>query len=407
MVHQSDDIRRQLAKSSLYPQESLLEVSRKPSSLFIGVPKEHAHQESRVGLTPDAVGLLTNSGHEVWIETSAGIEAKFSDNEYSEAGAKIVYSHEEIFKADVILKIEPPTDEEFSFIKPGRTLISALQLGHRRADYFKKICDKKLTAIGFELIEDKVGGAPLVRAMSEIAGSTVMLIAAEYLSNGKDGQGIILGGVTGVAPAEVVILGAGTVAEHAGRAALGLGANIKVFDNEIYRLRRLKHALNQQVFTSVIDAATLEHAVQEADVLIGAIRAQRGRARHVVSEEMVSGMKKGAVIIDVSIDQGGCVETTELTTHRNPVFTKYGVIHYGVPNIASRVSRSATYALSNIFTPMLLQSGDLGGMEEMVFANKWFMKGVYAYKGNLTNAYIGSKFSLRHKDLELFRAARI
>jgi alanine dehydrogenase len=396
-----------LAKeSTLSPQEALLKVRHKKASLFIGIPKETSFQENRIALTPDGVSLLVNNGHEIWVETGAGIEAKFSDKEYSDAGAKIIYTRSEVFHADIILKVEPPTVSEISMMKPGKALISALQLGNQNIDYLNAINKKKLTSLAYEFIEDKAGGMPAIRAMSEIAGSTVMLIAAEYLSSAHEGKGIILGGITGVPPTRVVILGAGTVAEYAARAAIGLGAEIQIFDNHLYKLRRFKHALGHLIYTSTINNILLTEALKQADVVIGAVRPEKGKNRYIVTEEMVAQMKPGSIVIDVSIDQGGCIETSEITTHEKPVFVKYGVIHYCVPNIASRVARTATTALNNIFTPILNQAGEEGGFDEMIFSNHWLMKGVYSYNGNLTNQYIARKFSLKYKDLNLLLAAR-
>ncbi len=396
-----------LAKSSLYPQEEMLRVRKSKKSFFIGLPKEISLQENRISLTPDAVALLVSHGNEVWVETKAGEGSKFSDKQYSEAGAKIIYSPQEVYKADVILKIEPPTLEELEYFKPGQALISALQLGHLDQAYIDVLLRKKVTALAYEFIEDKVGGMPIIRAMSEIAGSTVMLIAAEYLSTVNKGKGVILGGITGVPPTKVVIIGAGTVAEYAARGALSLGAEIQVFDNQLYKLRRIKHTLGQQFYTSTIDTVTLSDSLKKADVVIGALRAEKGRARHVISEEMVSHMKPDSLIIDLSIDQGGCVATSEITTHDKPVFRKYDVIHYCVPNVASRVAHTATTALSNIFTPTILRAAEEGGVEEMIFSHKWFMKGVYTYKGALTNEFIARKFSMKFKNIELLMAARV
>lgn len=393
-------------QTGLYPKEAPAKVKGSKNSILIGVPKEVAAQEKRVLLTPEAVALLVNNGQRVLVETCAGKAAKFSDKEYSDAGAKVVYSAKEAFDAEVVLKVEPPTDEEIGFMRSGSCLLSALQLGKQNAEYIHGLNRKRITAVSFENLEDKVGGMPVVRAMSEIAGSTVMLVAAEYLSSVNDGKGLILGGITGVPPTQVVIIGAGTVAEYAARTALGLGASIKVFDNQIYKLRRIKQLLGQQVFTSTIDNYTLGQAIKEADVVIGALRAEKGRNKIVVSEEMVSAMMQGSIIIDVSIDQGGCIETAEMTSHETPTYVKHGVIHYCVPNIASRVARTASFALSNIFTPILLQMADLGGAEEMIFNYKWFMKGVYTYRGSLTNAHLGRKFMMTHKELQLLLAAR-
>jgi len=396
-----------LAKErQLYPQEALAEVKTSKKSLFIGIPKEVMMQEKRVPLTPDGVKLMVDNGHDIWIESGTGNPSKFTDKEYSEAGAKIVYSHKELFEAEIVLKVEPPTLEEIDMMKPGKTLFSALQLGNLNRPFFDSLFKKRINAVGYELIEDKVGGMPVVRAMSEIAGSSVMLIAAEYLSNVHNGKGVILGGITGVTPTKVVILGAGTVGEFAARTALGLGVDIQIFDNHLYKLRRIKHLLGQQVSTSTFEPGALSEALKNADVVIGALRGEKGRIRFMVTEDLISQMKPGSVIIDVSIDQGGCFETSEITTHQNPVFTKYGVIHYCVPNIASRVARTASTALSNIFTPILMELSESGGLDEMIFSQKWFMSGVYVYKGTLTNAAISRKIGLKYTDLGLLMAAR-
>lgn len=396
-----------LAKSSLSPQEQLLKVKKGRQSFCIGLPREISLQENRISLTPDAVAILVNNGHDIWVERKAGEGSKFSDKQYSEAGAKIMYSPEEVYKADIILKIEPPTLEEIEYFRPGQVLISALQPGHLEKDYVQALLKKRITALAWEYIEDKVGGIPIVRAMSEIAGSAVVLIAAEYLSSANKGKGIILGGITGVPPTKIVIIGAGTVAEYCGRAALSLGADIQIYDNHLYKLRRIKHTLGHQFYTSTIDTVTLSESLKSADVVIGALRAEKGRARHVVSEEMVSQMKPDSLIIDLSIDQGGCVATSEITTHAKPVFRKYDVIHYCVPNVASRVAHTATTALSNIFTPTILRAEEEGGVEEMILSHRWFLKGVYSYKGNLTNEALGRKFKLKYKNIELFMAARV
>jgi alanine dehydrogenase len=394
-------------QSTLYPQESPDLLKQNNNGLCIGIPHEVSLQENRIALTPDAVALLVRNGHEIWIEKGAGEGAKFTDQEYSEAGAKIVYSSQEVYEANVILKIEPLVEKEFSYLKTGQTIISTLNLPSLDRKYFAKLNEKKVIGIAFELIQDKVGGFPIIRTMSEIAGNTVMLIAAEYLSSVHDGRGVVLGGITGVPPTKIVIIGAGTVGEYAARTAHALGAEVKVFDKHIYRLQRLKYAVGQQIYTSIIDSDTLTDALMRADVVIGAIRSEDGIAPMVITEETVSKMKANSILIDVSIDQGGCFETSEMTTHKNPTFTKHEVIHYCVPNIASRVANTASIALSNIFTPFLLKTGNTGGIEEMIFANQWFLKGVYAYKGNLTNLSIANRFNLRYRDLNLLWAARL
>ncbi|MDW7695610.1 alanine dehydrogenase [Flammeovirgaceae bacterium SG7u.111] len=392
-----------------HPQEVLLKTPNKnKNAQKIGIPKELSRLEKRIALRPEAVSVLVNNGFEVVVESGAGLASKYTDPEFSEAGAKIVTSAKEAFESDLVLKIAPPTLEEIGYMKKGKTVISALQLGVISDEYFKALNKKDITSLAFELIEDKVGGLPLVRAMSEIAGSTVMLIAAEYLSCANDGKGIILGGITGVAPTKVVIIGAGTVAEYAARTAMGLGAEVKIFDNHIYKLRRLKEQVgHNNIYTSTIDTGSLHEALIRADVAIGAIRPERGRTPQIVSEETVADMKKDSVIIDVSIDQGGCFETSDVTNHMKPIFRKHGVIHYCVPNIASRVARTATAAVSNIFTPLLLQLGKLDGVDEMIFNHKWFAKGVYTYKGGTTSKYMADKFGLPYKNLDLIIAASI
>ncbi|RIJ42785.1 alanine dehydrogenase [Pontibacter oryzae] len=391
---------------ALYPKESMMAVEERRRSLFVGIPKENSFQENRVGLTPDSVKQLTDQGHRFHIEAGAGSHSKYSDNEYSEAGAKIVYSTEEVYEADIILKIAPPTYDEIEYLRPGQTLISAVHFGNLTSDYINALLRKKINAISFELIRDKSDAKPVVRAMSEIAGSTVMMVAAEYLSSSNEGKGIILGGITGVAPTKVVILGAGSVAEFATRAALGLGAEVRVFDNHIYKLRRLKHNVNAQIFTSTLDKAIMYNEIKQADVVIGAFVADEGQITCVVEESVVAQMNPGSIIIDVCIDQGGCFETSEITSHSRPIYRKYDVIHYCVPNIPSRVPRTATQALSNIFTPIFTEFSKYGGINEVLFMNDHYRSGVYIYKGSLTNAHIAKKFGMRYKELGLMIAVR-
>ncbi|WP_018343637.1 alanine dehydrogenase [Cytophaga aurantiaca] len=387
----------------LYPKEQLMKVRKQLPQLCIGIPKEIDGIENRVCLTPEAVALIVNNGHVVQVETGAGLNAKFSDREYSEAGAKIVYSKQEVFDSEIVLKVDPPTMEEIGYMKPGKTLISALQMSTLDAAYIAEINKKRITGLAYEFIEDKAGGKPVVKSMSEIAGSAVMLIAAEYLIS-KNGMGVILGGVTGVPSTKVLILGAGTVAEYAARTAIGLGAEVKVFDSHLYRLRRLKLNLGLQLYTSVIDTVNLRKELREADVVIGSLRAEEGTSC-LVTDEMVAEMKPNSIIVDVSIDQGGCFETSEITNHMSPIFRKYDVIHYCVPNIPSRVARTATVSLSNIFAPILLQIAEAGGVEEMIHHKEWFMNGIYSYKGYLTNSIMAKKYTVSYKDIKLLTAS--
>lgn len=395
------------ASAVAQPLEAMLEVKKKHKSLFIGIPKETSFQEHRVPLIPEAVALLTSRGHEIVVETGAGMASKFEDSDFSEAGAKIAYTTEEVYKADVVLKVAPPSQSELALIQPRQCLISILQMSMQSPEYIKALSSKRITAIGYEFIHEESGVYPIIQAMSEIVGSTCILIAAEYLSNAFNGKGELLGGVAGIPPTQVVILGAGTVGECAARTAIGLGANVRVFDNSVHKLRRLQHRLGRMVFTSVITPTILLKELKNADVAIGALRANEGRTPIVVTEEMVSEMRVGSVIVDVSIDQGGCFETSEVTNHLQPVFKKYGVVHYCVPNIASRVSRTASTALSNIFTQILLSAGDEGGIEEVIWKNKSVRSGVYMYNGSITNRYIAENSGLPFKDLDLLKAARL
>ena len=400
----SDDLLKSLAQGFM-PQEEMLEVAPRKSKLQIGIPKETSIQERRVPVVPDAVAVLVNNGHEVIVETGAGDGSSFSDKDYSEAGATVVFSTEDVYRANMILKVEPPTLQEIDLMQQGQLLISALQLPIQPKNFIKKLMAKKITAIAFDYIKDPQGMLPIVSVMSEIAGNTAILIAAEYLSNLHKGQGQMFGGISGVSPTEVVVLGAGTVGEFAARSALGLGAQVKVFDNNTHKLRRLQSMLGQRVATSVLQPKVLEKALKSADVVIGAISSTVGRAPIVVTEHMVSQMKDFSVIVDVSIDKGGCIETSEVTSHDAPIFSKYGVIHYCVPNIASRVSRTASYALSNVITPTILDTGEYGGLEVMIKSYLGIQNGVYVYKGVLTNKYLADTFGLPYKDINLLLMA--
>ncbi len=385
----------------------MLAVSKKQQQLFIGIPKETSFQENRIPLIPDAVAQLVNNGHEIYVEAGAGAASNFQDSDYSEAGAKICYSPEEVYKADIVLKIAPPSEDELKLIQPRQTLISIVQMHTQNDQFIRQLSGKKVTAVGFEYMHDETGAYPIIQAMSEIVGSASILIAGEYLSNAFNGKGELLGGVAGIPPTQVVIIGAGTVGEFAARAALGLGADVKVFDNSIARLRRIQSRLGQRLFTSMISPGLLLKELRTADVALGALRSSEGRTPVVVTEEMVSEMRVGSVIIDVSIDQGGCFETSEVTNHSQPVFKKYGVVHYCVPNIASRVSRTASTALSNIFTPILIAAGEEGGFDEMLWKDKSVRKGVYMYRGSITNRFVAEACKLPYKDLDLLMAARI
>jgi alanine dehydrogenase len=387
--------------TALLPKEETLEVGRKNQSLYIGLPKETKFQEKRIALIPDAVGLLVNNGHRVVIESGAGLHSNFSDREYSEAGAEIKYDTSEVYKADIVLKIAPPSLEEIEMMQRKQVLFSALQLSVQPDDFLKCLLSKKVSAIAFDFIRDKEGVFPFVRSMSEIAGYASVLIAAEYLSNARDGRGMILGGVSGIPPTRVVILGAGTVGEFATRAALGLGATVKVFDDSLYKLSRLQNDIGQRIYTSIIQPHILAEDIRTADVVIGAVRSRSGRSPILVTEQMIRNMKPGGVVVDVCIDQGGCFETSEVTNHSKPTFVKHDITHFCVPNIASRVSKTASNALSNLFTPILIKMGENGGFEGMVRNDRGLRNGIYLFNGILTNKYLGDTYKIPYKDINL------
>jgi len=387
-------------KQQLLPQEEKLEIGRQKRELFIGIPKETSYQERRICLTPDAVNSLTYEGHRIMIESGAGESSSYSDKEYSDAGAEVTKDTKRVFGCPLLLKVEPPTLAEIEMINPETIIISAIQLKTKKKAYFEALTQKKITALAFEYIKDEDGSYPAVKSLSEIAGTASVLIAAELMITNEFGKGLLFGNITGVPPTDVVILGAGTVGEFAAKTAIGLGANVKVFDNSITKLRRLQNNLNQRIFTSTIQQKALLKALRRCDVAIGAMRGKE-RCPIVVTETMVEHMKKGAVIVDVSIDTGGCFETSEVTTHEKPTFMKSNVLHYCVPNIPSRYSKTASLSISNIITPYLLQIAEDGGLESAIRCNKGLKNGIYLYHGILTNKAIGEWFDLPDNDINL------
>ena len=374
-------------KEQLLPQEETLEIFKKKGNLFIGIPKETYFQEKRVCLTPDAVSALVTNGHRVMIESGAGEGANFKDKSFSEAGAEVTKDTAKVFSCPIILKVEPPSLDEIKFINPQTLLISALQIKTQNKKYFEALASKRITALAFEFIKDEDGSYPAVRALSEIAGTASILIAAELLSNINGGNGLMFGNISGVPPTEVVIIGAGTVGEFAARSAIGLGANVKIFDNNISKLRTVQSNLGQTVYTSTLQPKNLIKALNRAPI--------------VVTEAMVNTMKAGAVIIDVSIDMGGCFETSEITTHDHPTFEYNGITHYCVPNIPARYSRSASVSLSNIFTPYLLKIAEDGGIENALRFDRGLKNGLYFYHGILTSKPIADWFDLTYSDANL------
>ena len=388
------------SKEELIPQEEMLEIQKQKGELFIGLPKETHFEEKRVCLTPDAVAALTAHGHRIVIESGAGKAANFNDKDYSDAGAKVSYNTAEAFGCNIVLKVAPPTLEEIAYIKPQTILLSSLQLKTQTKTYFEALAEKRITAVAFDYIKDDHGVYPIVKSLSEIAGTASILIAAELLSNSNKGNGLLLGNIGGVPPTDVVIIGAGTVGEFAARSAIGLGARVKVFDNSITKLRKLQHCLNTPIYTSTIQPKTLLKALMRCDVAIGALRG-KNRSPIMVTEAMVEQMKDGALIVDVGIDRGGCFETSKVTTHSNPTFDVHGVTHYCVPNIPSRYARTASVSISNIFTPYLLNIAEEGGFENAARFDQGLRKGMYFYHGILTSKIVADWFNLPFRDINL------
>jgi len=394
------------ASFSLETKPEMLATQLKKGNLYIGVPKETSFQERRCALTPSSVKLLCNNGHRVVIEAGVGEGANFNDIDFSEAGAEIVHQIEKVFEANIILKVAPLTETETDLLKPNQLIFSPLHLPALREEYLRKLMNRRVTAIAYEYLKDNAGSFPVVRILSEIAGSSSILIASECLTNTNGGQGVLLGGLSALPPVKIVILGAGVVGEYAARAAIGLGAEIRVFDNNTYKLMRLQNNIGQRVYTSTINPDTLAFQLTTADVVIGAIHSETGSSPCIVNEQMVENMKSGAVIIDVSIDQGGCFETSEVTNHLKPVFTKHDVIHYCVPNIASRVSRTASMAFSHVISNLIMQIPQFGGFENLLYSSKGTRNGVYIYKGKLTNQFLGHRFDIQPTNLNLLMSSR-
>ncbi len=402
---ENNPIQYSFGSTGLLPKEEMLETGRKKRKLVIGIPKETSKFEDRVPLTPQGVELLIMNGHAVLLETGAGDGANYSDNDFSECGATIIKNKKEIFEADIILKVSPLSTDELDLLKHDQLVISLLYLYNQSKKKLAKLLSKKVNAIAFELLKDDTGCYPVIRSMSEIEGYASVMIASEFLSKAHNGKGVLLGGITGISPAEIVILGAGTAGEFAARAAIGLGATVKVFDNSYRNLRDLELNIGQRVYTSVLHPQILTKALKSADAVLGSLRYLQSGHSFMVTENQVAQMKKGSIIIDLSMDQGGCFESSMCTDLEHPVFIKHGVIHYCVPNIASRVSRTASIALSNIFSPIMLQIAESGGIHHLIKENIGISQGIYAYRGILTNNHIGRKFNIPSQDIGLLMAA--
>lgn len=394
--------------SWVVPLEMPMKTRREKKVQRIGVPKENGLTENRVALTPESVGVLVANGHEVFVQKGAGEMSSFPDGAYNAAGAHLTYSIEDVYlKAETIVKIAPLSAEELELLRPHQILISALNIGSMSADHIRTMLRKNILAIGFEFLQASDGNLPLVQSMSEIAGVTSIHIASELLSTHSGGKGLLLGGITGVPPAVVTIIGAGTVGLGAVRTALGMGATVKVLDEEVHQLRNLEQALGQKIHTAISLHNYIEDFVLSSDVVIGAAFKPGHRAPIVVTEEMVANMKEGSVIVDVAIDQGGCVATSRLTSHERPTFIEHDIVHYCVPNIASRVPATASSAVSNILGPLLIKAGDMGGMEALMKINEGVKHGVYIYRKHLTKRSLANIFGLEFMDINLLVASTL
>ncbi|MGM0375394.1 MAG: alanine dehydrogenase [Bacteroidota bacterium] len=393
-------------QTGLLPREELLEVGKKQKSMSFGVPFEREEGENRIPLTPQGVELLVANGHEIVVESGAGNAANYYDHDFSEAGARIVNNHEDPFRCDVVLKVAPPDKEERQLLAPGQLLISLLHLVRQDRNSIQQLMHRKVNALAYEFLKDESECYPVVRSMSEIEGYTAIMIASEYLSKVKDGKGVLLGGITGISPAEVVVIGAGTAGEFAVRAALGLGCQVKVFDNSYRNLRELERNVGQRLFTSVLHPRVLSKALRSADAVIGSLRYFEPQSGFLISEEQVAAMKPGSIIVDLSMGNGGCLESAVSSANsEEPVSIQHGVIHYRVHNVSSRVARTSSIALSNIFAPILLRLAMAGGINQLIKQDIGFSHGLYLYKGILTNHKIGEKFNIPSKDIGLLMAA--
>jgi alanine dehydrogenase len=392
-----------VSKTMLMPQEEMLEIQNKGQKMKIGIPSDLEQVEFRVPLTPQAVDLLTSYGHEILLEKNAGKMASYSDKDYRAAGAQIVEKKEEIFQCDIVLRVAPFNDEEIDQLRGNQAILSNMQIQAHCSESIQKLMQKRVTTIAYENIENEHGFAPFVHQMSQIAGATAITLASEYLSNTRNGKGVLFGEVTGITPAELVIIGTSTAAEYAARGALSLGILVKVFDTSVYDLSKLEERLGQRIFTSVFYPKVLRKALISADAVIGAMQFNT-TPKFKVSEDLVKQMKEGSVIIDLNASQGGCFETTQCTDLNNPTYVKHGVVHYCVPNSPAIVARTASISLSNILIPILLSIGDSGGVDNYIKNSRGFRKGVYIYHGILTNHEIGRLFNLPSKDIDLLLA---
>lgn len=394
-----------IEKDWIFCQEKEFFCNRRFKRLAIGMPNEVGRGENRICLTPESVQILVAMGHEIILQRGAGEGAYYSDSEYCDSGARIVETVEEVYTADIILKVTSVSLRDTEYMHEHQVILSSMKMFELKKEAIMAMMQKKVTALGFDIIKDTDGLYPVVQIMSEIAGNAAIMIAGEYLSNSRGGKGIVLGGISGITPTEVMILGAGTLGEYAARAAMGLGATVKLFDDSVNRLRQVRERLGERVFTSFYHEPVASKALKTADVLIGAVRCLDQDNTMMIGEEQVKLLKRGAVVVDLAVDQGGCIETARPTTREKPVYTYDGVIHYCVPNVLSRVARTASIAYSNVFLPLFREAARQGGFARALKADAGLRNGVYIYNGILTKHVLADRFGLISRDIDLLLAA--
>lgn len=393
-----------LKSTSFVVREFLLKVNKTHSALTIGIPKENIRFEKRLTLTPEAVSLLVDEGHKVILESGAGLSINYSDSYYSESGAHIVDTKAEVFEASLILKMSPPTLQEVGLMRPRATVFSFLQQPMLSSTVLEAMSAKRINALAYDLMYDDTGSSPFATAISEIEGASAVTLAAELMSNANGGKGILMGGVAGVSPTEVVIIGADVAGTIAARAALGLGAMVKVFDNDVNKLRQMQHRLGRSVFTSTLQPNVLKNTFRSADVLIGAMEYINKPHRDRISADLIRELKQGAIVIDLRLAQGGCFETTmEACIPGAPtLYQVHGVLHFCEMSISSRVARTASIALSNIFSSLFMRMANGGGIIGLAQSDRGYSSGFYMFSGKMVNAYVANLFNLSVNDIGLF-----
>jgi alanine dehydrogenase len=364
----------------------------------IGVINESPKIENRVGLTPSSVSLLAEKGHTVYVQAGAGLKSGYPNEEYESQGAKIVFTKDEVFgRSDIVLNISPLNEEECKLVKKDQILFGFHHLAVARKNIVMELLEKEVTFLGYEIVQEDNRILPFIESLSEIAGQMCLVISGHYLQTSQGGRGVIMGGVVTVPPATAVIVGSGVLARSAIRALLGAGAHTIALGLDMDRLRELEEMTSGQVITLIASNYNLARMVKIADILIGAVLRPGEKAPIMVTRDMVSTMKKGSIIIDLAIDQGGCVETSRLTTLEQPTYVQEGVIHYCVPNITSAVSRTSTKVLSNLVAPYLLEIGE-SGIAKTLEQNKSLKRGVYVFEGKVVKKKIAERFRLDYEE---------